>query len=243
MSKNLIRKLVSSLFFLLSLYLIQRIYSEISENISNKEISFLFAALFLSIVLLFILVFTFQTEIIYKKEKKTNEKKKNTGNEQVEVKISKTKNKINAMLSEIKKVTSEEKFSENILKLFSKHFFIVQGIVYKKNNEDFQVDASYAVYEPNKIKSFKEGQGISGQVVKNKKIKIISDIPEDYIPVVSGLGAASPDNLILIPVIAENQTVALIEASAFGEFPKDFEQFYNPLNKVLVDKIKNDNED
>ena len=238
MSKNFIRKIVSALFFLLSLFLLWQIFLKTSQDIDNHKTFILFGALALSVLFLFVLVFTMQTDIIYEKEKSSlSEEEKNISQFDEDIK-SLTEEKIKNIIASLKKGSIKESLSEEILKLFAKEFYIVQGIVYVKHKDQFKVSAGYAVSDKKKINEFSEGQGIPGQVAKDRKIKRITEIPEDYIQIVSGLGAASPRNIIFIPIIFENETVALIEAAAFDEFPDDIEKFHPDLNNALAENFK-----
>ncbi len=242
MSKNIVRKIVSAVLFILSLFFIRLIFLETSGSLEENKIFIYFGGLFLSVLFLFVLTFTFQTEKIYIKKQGTTKEK-----EDIELTIKKdineTETKINNIISELEKPLKDQKFSELILKAFAKEFYIVQGLVYVKDKDKFKVNATYAMYNRNKIHDFSEGEGISGQVAKSKKIKQINDIPEDYIRVVSGLGAGSPKSLLFIPVLSENQTVAVIEVAAFDKFPDDFEQFHDKLNKLLAEKLKKTEDD
>ncbi|MCF6183213.1 MAG: GAF domain-containing protein [Bacteroidales bacterium] len=242
MSKNIVRKIVSTVLFISSLFFIRLIFPETSGSLDENKIFIYFGGLFLSVLLLFVFTFKFQTEKIYIKKQGTAKEK-----EDIELTIKKdineTETKINNIISELERPRPDKKFSELILKAFAKEFYIVQGLVYVKDKDKFKVNATYAMYNSNKIHDFSEGEGISGQVAKNKKIKQISDIPEDYIKVVSGLGAGSPKSLLFIPILSGNETVAIIEVAAFDKFPDDFVQFHDKLNKLLAEKLKKTEDD
>lgn len=62
-----------------------------------------------------------------------------------------------------------------------------------------------------KIYDIPLGEGLVGQSAQEKKVIQINDLPEDYIKVSSGLGSMVPDNLILLPVIFEEEISAVIE--------------------------------
>ncbi len=239
MSKNLVRKIIATVFFILSLFLIWQLFTVNPEYQNNTEMTIRFGALFLSNLFLFVLTYTFQTEKIIEKEKGIVLQKEKHFDDIEEEKTGDTELKINRIISNVKNVSSDKNFFEELLKIFSKEFYIVQGLIYVKGKDKFKMTASYAIYGNKKINEFSEGQGIPGQVAKDMKIKIITDIPEDYINVVSGLGACSPQNLLFIPIVSGNETIALIEATAFDKFPENLELYYNELNSALVKKIKN----
>ena len=236
MSKNLVRKIISTLFFVLSVYFIWQLFIANSDNQENNKIIINFGALFLSNLFLFVLTYTFQTETIYREEKKMTIQKEKDNIE--EKKKSNTELKIKNIISNINYNIKREEFSEIFLKAFAKEFQIVQGVVYVKNGDKFSSAATYAFYGENKIKEFSLGQGITGQTAMNKKIKKITDISEGYINVVSGLGASSSKYLLLIPFVANNETTAVAEFASFDIFPDDFESFHSLLNNTFAKKFK-----
>ena len=48
---------------------------------------------------------------------------------------------------------------------------------------------------------FKLGEGLVGQAALEKKTILITQAPDDYIKITSGLGEAAPVNIIVIPVL------------------------------------------
>ena len=238
MSKNLVRKIVATVFFILSVFLIWQLFIVNPEYQNNNKMTIKLGALFLSNLFLFVLTYTFQTEKIIEKEKKIVKQKEKNFDDIEEEKVSDTELKIKRIISDSENVSSDKNFYEELLKIFSKEFYIVQGLFYVKGKDKFKMSASYAIYGNKKINEFSEGQGIPGQVAKDMKIKIITDIPEDYINVVSGLGTCSPQNLLFIPIVSANETIALIEVTAFDKFPNDLELYYSELNSALVKNMK-----
>ncbi len=237
MSKNIVRKIISAVLFIISAYFIWVIFSETSENFDQNKGFMYFGVLFFSNLFLFLLAFTLQTEKVYLKQQEKKEKKSDIDNYVKKI-TGETENKINTIISDLNHPAENQNIAELFLKAFAKTFYIVQGLVYVKHNDKFSVSATYAVNSIRKIQDFSEGQGIPGQVAKNRKIRQINDIPEDYIQIVSGLGAGSPRNLIFIPIIDGNETVAVIEAAAFEKFPDDLVHFQSKLNTALAEKLK-----
>jgi two-component system chemotaxis sensor kinase CheA len=92
----------------------------------------------------------------------------------------------------------------------------VQGILYlKKNGSDaFEVSGEYAL-TGRKPEPFKIGETLAGAVADSKSVMVISDIPESYFSVSSGLGSSKPRYLVLAPVLYQEQCVAVLELAAF----------------------------
>jgi CheY-like chemotaxis protein/signal transduction histidine kinase len=66
--------------------------------------------------------------------------------------------------------------------------------------------------------SFRWGEGLVGQCAKDRKARVVSDIPEDYLRVASALGESKPKEILLLPVLFENTLVGVIELASLGGF-------------------------
>ena len=72
---------------------------------------------------------------------------------------------------------------------------------------------------------FRFGEGLVGQSAREKKRILISNVPEDHIKVVSGLGESSPRFISVIPFLYENQVTGVIEIG-FLDQPTDLQLTY-----------------
>jgi CheY-like chemotaxis protein/signal transduction histidine kinase/HAMP domain-containing protein len=79
--------------------------------------------------------------------------------------------------------------------------------------------ASYAHKERKHVTTeFKLGEGLVGQVAQDRRMLTIGQVPHDYIQVSSGLGEAPPRSLVVLPVLFEGETKAVLELATFDEF-------------------------
>ena len=79
--------------------------------------------------------------------------------------------------------------------------------------------ASYATMKRKSMASeFQLGEGLIGQCAVEKQRVIISNPPANYVKINSGLGAAKPANIVVLPVLFEEQIKAVIELASFNEF-------------------------
>jgi HAMP domain-containing protein/signal transduction histidine kinase/DNA-binding response OmpR family regulator len=62
------------------------------------------------------------------------------------------------------------------------------------------------------------GQGLVGQCAADARRMLITHIPEHVVPVTSGLFKATPNNVIVLPVLFEGQVKAVIELASLGTF-------------------------
>jgi CheY-like chemotaxis protein/signal transduction histidine kinase/HAMP domain-containing protein len=96
------------------------------------------------------------------------------------------------------------------------------GVIYQVENEDspqMRLLASYAgdgIMPRPQIVQF--GEGLIGQCAADRRQRLVSEIPHDAIPVNSALLRIVPKNLVVLPVLFENQVKAVIELSSLSEF-------------------------
>ena len=77
------------------------------------------------------------------------------------------------------------------------------------------------------------GEGLVGQAAFEKERIMITDVPEDYVQIVSGLGQAAPRNIVVLPILFEDQVKAVIELAAFGHFQGIHLNFLDQLAEGL----------
>ncbi|MEW6324187.1 MAG: HAMP domain-containing protein [Nitrospirota bacterium] len=77
------------------------------------------------------------------------------------------------------------------------------------------------------------GVGLVGQCAMEKRRILLENIPPDYIRIGSGLGDASPRNLIVLPVLFEGQTKAVIELASFEKFTSTHLTFLAQLTESI----------
>jgi hypothetical protein len=68
------------------------------------------------------------------------------------------------------------------------------------------------------VKTFALGEGLIGQTFIESKIKLIDQIPANYTGINSGLGAADPKNLILLPIKFNQFKEGVLEMGSFYKY-------------------------
>ncbi len=96
------------------------------------------------------------------------------------------------------------------------------GVIYQVENEDnpqLRLLSAYAgdgVSPHQPIVQF--GEGLIGQCAMDKRQRLVSDIPSDAVPINSALLRVVPKNLVVLPVLFENQVKAVIELASVSAF-------------------------
>ncbi|HEY5083666.1 MAG TPA: HAMP domain-containing protein, partial [Rhizomicrobium sp.] len=95
------------------------------------------------------------------------------------------------------------------------------GVIYQMDSADaarLQLLASYADHPVDgHPKSFAVGEGLIGQCAQDKRTLLMSDV-ERAVPISSALVKMVPKNIIVLPVVFENQVKAVIELSSLRDF-------------------------
>jgi HAMP domain-containing protein/signal transduction histidine kinase/CheY-like chemotaxis protein len=109
-------------------------------------------------------------------------------------------------------------------------FYTLDASREKEEDAVLKLIASYAYMErKNAANEFKLGEGLVGQCALEKQRILLVNPPKDYIAIASGLGEATPQNIIVMPVIFEGQVKAIIELASFERF--------NPTHLAFLDQL------
>ena len=94
------------------------------------------------------------------------------------------------------------------------------------NTPVLKLIASYAYKERKHVGNrFNLGEGLVGQAALEKKPILLTNVPEDYIRISSGLGEAPPRNVLVLPVLFEGDVKAVIELASFLPFSQIHQLF------------------
>src|SRR6202012_2874983 len=111
------------------------------------------------------------------------------------------------------------------------------GVIYRVENEDngqLRLLSAYAGdgNSPHpQIVQF--GEGLIGQSAMDKRQRLVSDIPANAVPISSALMRVAPKNLVVLPVLFENQVKAVIELSSVGAFTTSQMTFLEQLTDTI----------
>jgi signal transduction histidine kinase/DNA-binding response OmpR family regulator/HAMP domain-containing protein len=81
--------------------------------------------------------------------------------------------------------------------------------------------------------TFALGEGLVGQSAVEKKSILISEAPAEYIRISSGLGEARPANIIVMPLLFEEQLLGVIELASLAPYSEVHRTFLAQLMETL----------
>lgn len=142
---------------------------------------------------------------------------------------------------------NQEKVFSQALSTVCKQLEASLAIAYEVKKEGkhriIEMFASFAHHmrEGEKI-SYRFGEGLAGQAAKEGKLFNIKSVPQGYLQIVSGLGKATPANLIIIPIKKEDKVVGIVEIASFKEFtPQQETALQENFDKLALKLGNNDN--
>ena len=118
-----------------------------------------------------------------------------------------------------------------------------QGAIYILNEEDsrnkyLELVSLFAYdikkHEQQKIKL---GEGILGQTFLERETTYLTNMPESYIRITSGLGDASPRSLLLVPLKVDTQVYGIIELASFNEYLPHEISFVEKLGESIASTL------
>ncbi|HJV02876.1 MAG TPA: HAMP domain-containing protein, partial [Burkholderiaceae bacterium] len=112
------------------------------------------------------------------------------------------------------------------------------GVFYMMDSQEadarLRMIASYGYRSSRKLPtSFLPGEGLVGQCALEKARIWLTDVPRDYIVVSSGLGAAPPTNIVVLPILFEQQVKAVIEIASLDRFTETHLSFLDQLMESI----------
>src|SRR5436305_1849816 len=111
------------------------------------------------------------------------------------------------------------------------------GVIYQVENEEtpqLRLLSSYAGDGTVPHQHYVQfGEGLIGQCAADKRQRLVSDIPSDVTPVNSALLRVMPKNLVVLPVLFENQVKAVIELASVSSFTTSQMTFLEQLTDSI----------
>ncbi|MGG6269275.1 response regulator [Leptolyngbya sp. AN03gr2] len=140
-------------------------------------------------------------------------------------------------LAEFSHLVQGERSLERVSRLMLSHLAPLVGaqhgafyVLDAEQSSVLKLLSSYAFQERKQLSNqFQFGEGLVGQCALEKQRILLTDVPSDYIRIRSGLGETAPLNVIVLPVLFENEVVAVIELASL--------QAFNEIQLTLLERL------
>lgn len=118
-----------------------------------------------------------------------------------------------------------------------------QGGLYNLNDDDpankyLELISLFAFdkkkYEKQQVKP---GEGILGQTFVEKKTTFITEVPEDYVRIRSGLGDSTPKSVLVVPLKIDQEVYGVVELASFNEFEAHEIAFVEKLGETIASTL------
>ena len=243
---------LESLLMLKTFFLLKDYFLDIDNSPFSPQdkmflfTSFLVLAIISTIFVILIFIYSGKKEIVEikvpaetKQDASKERRRKNEEEQRRLSEIEKKRNKtINSLMNGLNTKLNLPEYSEKLLSNLAKQYELVQGIVFIQNDKGiFKKEGAYAFYREDEAPEFTEGVGIAGQVATNKELVNISNLPEKYLKVLSGLGSSSPANLVIFPILYENKSIGIVELATFVKMDKLAEQVIKVFSRRLGEHL------
>ncbi|MGA3146500.1 MAG: ATP-binding protein [Acidimicrobiales bacterium] len=97
-----------------------------------------------------------------------------------------------------------------------------------------EFQAGYGIEERKHLaSSIHLGEGLVGQCALEKKRILLTEVPSDYVSINSGLGASTPLNIIVLPILFEGSVRAVVELASFSPFSLIHQTFLDQLTESI----------
>jgi HAMP domain-containing protein/CheY-like chemotaxis protein/signal transduction histidine kinase len=111
------------------------------------------------------------------------------------------------------------------------------GVIYQVDGEVSPQLRLLSAYAGDRVSPHQQtvqfGEGLIGQCAMDKRHRLVSDIPNDTVPINSALLRVAPKNLVVLPVLFENQVKAVIELASVSPFTTSQMTFLEQLTDSI----------
>ena len=131
----------------------------------------------------------------------------------------------------------------NIMSNLIDYLKVNQGALFVINNdneEDVYFSMVTAIaYGRDKYmkKDIRVGEGLVGRCIYEKKTIYLTEVPEDYVKITSGLGTANPRCILIVPCILNDEMFGVIEIASFNELKPYEIEFVEKLGESIASTV------
>ena len=104
----------------------------------------------------------------------------------------------------------------------------------KDGEARLKLAATYAYRERKNLnREFRIGEGLVGQAAFEKQRILLTNVPDNYVQINSGLGEAKPMNIIVLPILFEGQVYGVMELASFNRFTDTYQSLLDQLTESI----------
>ena len=114
-------------------------------------------------------------------------------------------------------------------------FFVAEGPEDDIEQRYLELKSAFA-YDRQKYdaREIKFGEGLLGQAWQEKELVSLSKLPPNYMHITSGLGYATPNHLVLVPLVTNEKVYGMFEIASFSPLPQYRLDFLRGLGETVA---------
>jgi len=118
--------------------------------------------------------------------------------------------------------------THDVIHFLSAYLDVQVGAIYLASSAEGELRFAHGYAWSKEWKTDREipfGEGLVGQVARDKKPLLLKAVPDNYIQIQSGTGAVKPRQLLIIPLLFDNELKGIIEVATlqgFGDLEMQF---------------------
>lgn len=136
---------------------------------------------------------------------------------------------------------------DNLLADLVKYINANQGAIFLLNEENrdnkvLELVSAYAWKRKKHItKTIEIGEGLIGQAAIERDTVFLSDVPDNFITITSGMGDANPRSILIVPMLFNDELFGIMEFASFRVYEPFEVQFVEKLAEITASTISRAN--
>ena len=132
----------------------------------------------------------------------------------------------------IQKSASPKELAQQLISQLADVLEVGHGVVYvlEENGQRYKLLGSFGYSERKNLANiFAEGESLVGQCALENKSILLTNTPENYIKISSGLGEAKPLTILAVPIGFQDKVLAVVEIASFNPITR--------IQKTLIERL------
>jgi CheY-like chemotaxis protein/signal transduction histidine kinase/CHASE3 domain sensor protein len=133
---------------------------------------------------------------------------------------------------------SLDKLGNNLLGFLAGFVEAQVGAVYIADAGQYRRFAAYAIPADDSVATVRPGDGLVGQAAKDKRALRVRDVPAGYLPISSGIGKGTPNELVVVPASIDGVVHAVLELGFFGATDADQRELLSRVSESIAVAVR-----
>jgi CheY-like chemotaxis protein/signal transduction histidine kinase/CHASE3 domain sensor protein len=133
---------------------------------------------------------------------------------------------------------SLDKLGTNLLGFLAGFVEAQVGAAYIAEAGQYRRFAAYAITANESVETVRPGDGLVGQAARDKRALRVRDVPDGYLPISSGIGRGTPNELVVVPASIDGVVQAVVELGFFGATDSDQRELLSRASESIAVAVR-----